>query len=261
MKSYRVKQVAQMAGVSVRTLHHYDQIGLLEPAYVGENNYRFYTRNELVKLQQILFFKDMGLNLHQIAKALKNTKAERAQLLKDHKQQLQIQARRQNQLIQTIDRTIDELMGNEKMKVEDLYKGFSEEKQSEHEQWLIDKHGPEAKQAIRMANDQFELKAAGNKDQLVAKRMAELKDIEGEVILMLQSGVANDDKALDELMKYHHAWVAQWWGKKPDQSAYIGLSLMYQSHPDFVARYEALAPSLTEYLAGAMVSFASRHLN
>ncbi|MFT6658062.1 MerR family transcriptional regulator [Maritalea sp.] len=260
MLSYRVKQVAQMAGVSVRTLHHYDQIGLLEPAYIGENSYRYYTRDELVKLQQILFFKDMGLSLSNIAKALKNSEAERAQVLIEHKKQLQMQARRQNQLINTIDRTIDELLGNEKMKVEDLYKGFSEEKQHEHEQWLIDNHGRDMKQSIDAARTKIETDAVGGREQLIAQRMAELQDIESEIILALQGGIACDDPALDEAITRHRNWVAKWWGRQPDHPSYIGLSQMYQSHPDFIARYEALAPGFTEYLGGAMASFANRCL-
>lgn len=261
MQSYRVKQVAQMAGVSVRTLHHYDKIGLLEPAYIGANNYRYYTRDELVKLQQILFFKDMGLSLHQIAMALKNTNVDRAQLLIEHKKQLQLQARRQNQLIRTIDRTIDELLGNEEMKVDDLYKGFSTKKQREHEQWLVDHHGPHMTPDIDLARNKLEKDADGKKDQLITQRMGELKEIEGEIILAFQSGITSEDEALNVAMKRHHQWVAQWWGKKPDQSAYIGLAQLYQSHPDFVARYEALATGFTPFLAQAMVAFAKRSLD
>jgi len=258
MRSYRVKQVAQMAGVSVRTLHHYDQIGLLEPAYIGENNYRYYTRDELMKLHQILFFKEMGLSLDDIAKALEMPDTERAQLLVEHKQKLQIEARRQKQLIKTIDRTIDELMGNETMKVEDLYKGFSEEKQSGYEQWLAENYGPDVERSVIEARNQLE--SASGKNALIERRMLALQEIENDLILALQSGIGSDDTSLEPIIERHHSWVAQWWLKQPDQQSYIGLSQLYQSHPDFVARYEALAPGLTAFLVDAMVAFAKKHL-
>ena len=70
MSGYTVKQVAKLSGVSVRTLHHYDEIGLLEPAAVGGNGYRYYGREELLRLQQILFHRELGIPLDQIGRLL-----------------------------------------------------------------------------------------------------------------------------------------------------------------------------------------------
>ena len=70
MGTYTVKQLARLSGVSVRTLHHYDEIGLLRPAFVGENRYRYYGREELLRLQDILFHRELGVPLQEIAKLL-----------------------------------------------------------------------------------------------------------------------------------------------------------------------------------------------
>ncbi len=261
MKTYQIKQVAQMAGVSVRTLHHYDQIGLLCPAFVGDNGYRYYSRDELMRLQEILFFKGMGVGLSEIAQILEKPDHERAQMLKKHKTRLEQDQRRQLQLIKTIERSIDELNGVKKMNVNDLYKGFSKEKQANYEKELIDIRGPAIAIEIDEAKKKLKVDAAGGEDQLIAQRMAELADIEGEIVLALQGGVSAESDDLDTIIGRHHNWVSQWWKKQPDQAAYIGLSQMYESHPDFVARYEALAPGLTAYLAKAMVAFAHRQLS
>lgn len=261
MKTYQVKQVAQMAGVSVRALHHYDQIGLLCPAFVGDNGYRYYTRDELVRLQEILFFKEMGIGLGAIAQVLEKPDRERAQMLKEHKTRLEQEQRRQLQLIKTIERSIDELNGVMKMNVNELYKGFSKKKQAAYEQELIDTHGPNMAKEVAEARQKLKDDQTRAGDGLIAHRMAELADIEGEIVLALQGGVSADDVALDKVVARHHNWVSQWWKKQPDQAAYVGLSQMYQSHSDFVARYEALAPGLADYLAKAMVAYAHRHLS
>jgi len=161
MRTYTVKQVAMMAGVSVRTLHHYDQMGLLSPAFVGENNYRYYTRDELVGLQEIQFFKRMGLSLAQIRTAQGKPDNERAQMLECHKVRLEQEARRQLQLIKTIDRTIAELNGEKKMNLKELYEGFSEEKQKGFEQELINQYGKAMKEDIAAAQYKLERDANG----------------------------------------------------------------------------------------------------
>ena len=68
---YTIKQLADLSGVSTRTLRHYDAIGLLKPAYYGDNSYRYYDKAQLLLLQQILFFRDTGLKLESIQKIIK----------------------------------------------------------------------------------------------------------------------------------------------------------------------------------------------
>lgn len=203
----------------------------------------------------------MGLGLGDIANVLEKSEADRADLLKKHKAEMERRAERQRQLIETIEKTIAELSGAEKMDVKDLYKGFSEETQRDYQQWLIEEYGEDMPRLIEEARQKLEKDASGGKEQLVAQRMAELADIEGELVLAMQGGIAPDTIALNEALSRHNNWVGQWWGKTPDQDSYSGLADLYKSHPDFVARYEALAPGFSDYLTTAMKSYAERVLS
>lgn len=122
---YTVKQVAEMSGVSVRTLHFYDEMGLLRPAYTKPNGYRVYEEPQLLALQQILFYRELGFELKRIKKVLSQRKFERAAALRSHRKVLEQNAVRTRTLIETIDKTINHLKGTEKMKSEEMFAGFS----------------------------------------------------------------------------------------------------------------------------------------
>jgi DNA-binding transcriptional MerR regulator len=123
--AYTVKQVAAMSGVSVRTLHFYDETGLLEPAFVGANGYRFYEEPQLLTLQQILFYRELGFELKQIQRILGRADFEKVAALESHREVLQTNVDRTRSLIATIDKTIEHLKGATKMKSEDMFVGFS----------------------------------------------------------------------------------------------------------------------------------------
>src|SRR6478672_2887507 len=86
--AYTVKQVARISGVSVRTLHFYDEAGLLKPAYYGANGYRFYEEPQLLTLQQILFYRELGFELKQIRRILGRADFEKVAALKSHREVL-----------------------------------------------------------------------------------------------------------------------------------------------------------------------------
>src|SRR6516164_6191659 len=86
--SYTVSQLAALSGISVRALHHCDEIGLLKPASVGLNGYRYYGREELLRLQQILFHRELGLSLDEIRRAIDTPGFDRAAALRDQRQKL-----------------------------------------------------------------------------------------------------------------------------------------------------------------------------
>src|SRR4029078_951215 len=105
--AYTVKQVASMSGVSVRTLHFYDETGLLKPAYCGANGYRFYEEAQLLTLQQILFYRELGFELKQIKRILRRGHCEKAAALRAHRAVLEENLLRARLLIETVDKTID----------------------------------------------------------------------------------------------------------------------------------------------------------
>src|SRR3954462_3076814 len=102
--AYTVKQVAALSGVSVRTLHFYDEVGLLKPAYVGANGYRFYEVPQLLSLQQILFYRELGIELKQIKEILGRADFEKIAALESHRQVLEQNLTRTQTLIETIDK-------------------------------------------------------------------------------------------------------------------------------------------------------------
>src|SRR5690348_4771517 len=138
MKDLTVKQLAAISGVTVRTLHHYDEIGLLKPAATGANGYRYYGRRELLRLQRILFHRELGVPLHSIAQLLELQEQDQIGLLLQHRQMLTAERERYRILIDTIDRTLSSLKGETPMADADLYKGFTAQKQAGYEAWLIE---------------------------------------------------------------------------------------------------------------------------
>lgn len=123
--AYTVKQVARISGVSVRTLHFYDETGLLKPAYLGANGYRFYEEPQLLTLQQILFYRELGLELKQIQRILGQRQFEKLEALRSHRKILHQKLIQTGRLIETIDKTIQHLKGTKKMKSQEMFAGFS----------------------------------------------------------------------------------------------------------------------------------------
>src|SRR3990167_1934164 len=136
--AYTVNKLAKLSGVSARTLHFYDEIGLLKPAYYGENNYRYYKEEQLLMLQQILFYRELGMPLSDIQRIISSDDFNKIEALQSHKKVLKQGLDRSQLMIKTIDKTISHLRGKDKMKDEELYYGFDSEKQKEHEKYLVD---------------------------------------------------------------------------------------------------------------------------
>lgn len=253
-KAYTVKQVARMSGVSVRALHHYDQIGLLRPAFLGENRYRYYGEEELLRLQQILLHRELGIPLSEIAAILDAPGFDRLSALRDQRERLAAEARRYAQLVRTIDRTIASLNGDRTMKKADLYKGISPEKQSEYEAWLVAERGGDMAERIRDSRRRYDALSEAEKQAL----LDDLKRVEEQLAEAMRTGVLAQAAALDALIERHRDWVAYMWNRPCPPEAYAGLADLYLSHPDFRARYETIAPGFTDFLATAMKSWARR---
>jgi MerR family transcriptional regulator, thiopeptide resistance regulator len=254
MKALTVKQLAAISGVTVRTLHHYDEIGLLKPAYVGENGYRYYEKPQLLRLQQILFHREFGAPLNQIAELLDMGGEDQVGVLLRHRERLEAEARRYAELIATIDRTIADLEGQNDMKNADLYKGFSAERQAEYEAWLIERYGEPMKASI----DRSKKAMAKMSEAEQTAVMQELHDLEQALAEGLRRGVDPVSDAIDKLVARHRAWVAQAWDRPCTAEAYSGLADLYLSHPDFVKRYETIETGFADYLTTAMKAHAAK---
>jgi len=166
------------------------------------------------------------------------------------------EAARYRKLLRTLDATLADLEGETSMSETELFGGFSPEKQAEHEAWLEGRYGDGTR--ARIAGSKAKMKGWSKAD--FAALMAEGEAIEQAMGKALTDGLPVDSGAVRALMARHHAWVARSWPSPPTAEAFAGLGAMYLEHPEFTARYEAIAPGLAEYMAEAMRCFAEAEL-
>ncbi len=203
-KMYTVKELAVLAGVSVRTLHHYDTVGLLKPAHIGVNRYRYYGREELLRLQQILLHRRLGMALDEIGAVLDAPEFDRLKALEMQRERIQAEIGRFSEILGTISRTIASLKGVHEMDDKDLYSGLvSPEKQAEYDAWLVERFG----EGVRSSPPNGEAPKA-DKDA----SMAELEKIERRLADLKRRGVAVDDPKVASAVEAHRRWLEKMWG-------------------------------------------------
>lgn len=254
MTRYTVKQLADLARISVRTLHHYDDIGLLKPAWLGHNGYRYYEPPQLYRLQQVLMYREFGLSLEEIKAILDAPGFDVASALRQHRRRLVERLEQQQALIDVIDATLARLDGDADMPDKSLYQWPSPQKQAEYEAWLAERYGPDMRERIapsRVAAEAMDNKAA-------AAVIAELQSVESDLAARFAAGIGPEDAALADVLDRHRGWVGRMWNGDCPPKAYAGLADLYLDHPDFVARFEAIAPGFAPWLAAAMKAYAAR---
>ena len=139
---FHIKEAAQLSGVSVKTLYHYDKIGLLVPLK-SENGYRIYSQEDLERLQVILYYKYLGFSLEKIAELLKEEKTDLLPHLTRQLEYLTRERQHLDTLISTLQKTIQEQKGERKMTIEEKFTGFSYQDHQKHHQEVVDKYGQE----------------------------------------------------------------------------------------------------------------------
>ena len=256
MTFHTVSEASKISGVSVRALHHYDDIGLLKPDHVAENGYRYYGRQALLRLQQIMLHREMGLSLAAIGQILDDPGFDPASALRAHRDHLAAEARRYQVLLETVDRTLAQLKGDADVKDKDLYRGFDPGKQAEHEAWLEKRFGKGITAEIE--GSKARMKDWKPSDHAAAQ--VEVDQIEADMASALADGLPADSAAARAIAGRLHAWVARAWKRPPNREAFIGLAGLYAEHPEFRARYEGRAEGLTEYLGLAMIAYAEQAL-
>jgi DNA-binding transcriptional MerR regulator len=247
--SWSIVEVARHAGVSSRTLRHYDDLGLVPPAYVGANGYRYYDEDALLRLQEVLLLRELGLPLDAIRRILDAT-SDRTAVLREHHAALLAERDRLDHLAATVGRTIQMREGGSTMGPEELFDGFDADRQREYETELVDRFGASAQEKIDES-----WRRVGEMSKADADRIqSELAALDADYAALLDSGVAPDDPRTQEVTAGHHAWVCQFW--TPDAEAFAGLGDLYVDSPDFHARYDAVRPGLAEYVRDAMAVYA-----
>lgn len=236
-----VKQLSKLAGVTPRTLHHYDEIGLLKPSRVGDNGYRYYGEESVLRLQQILFYRELGIPLDDIKKIMGRRDFDVLGALRSHKEALQKQVTRLNRLINTVDNTIYSLKGNNMMSNEEYFEGFSEEEQEKYALEAEQLYDPET---VRESNRKWKAYSAAKKEAI----MAEGKAIYTDMIAAMPKGAASKDvQAIVERWRKH---MDYFWTPNLDQL--LGLANGYNDDSRFKATFDKMHPQLAEFMREAV---------
>jgi MerR family transcriptional regulator, thiopeptide resistance regulator len=236
-----VKQLSKLAGVTPRTLHHYDEIGLLKPSRVGDNGYRYYGEESLLRLQQILFYRELDIPLEEIKKIMGRRDFDVLGALQSHKDALKTQVRRLNRLINTVDHTINHLKGNTIMSDKAYFEGFSEEEQEKYAAEAEQIYDPET---VRESNRKWKSYSAAKKESI----MAEGKAIYTDLIAAMPKGAASADvQALVERWRKH---MEYFWTPKLYQL--LALANGYNDNPRFKANFDKVDPRLAEFMREAV---------
>jgi len=238
---FTVKQLSRLAGVTPRTLHHYDAIGLLKPSRVGDNGYRYYGEESVLRLQQILFYRELGIPLEDIKKIMGRRDFDVLEALYSHKQALQKQVTRLNRLIDTVDNTIYHLKGNIVMSDKAYFEGFSEEEQEKYAAEAEQMYDPET---VRESNRTWKGYSAAKKEAI----LAESNTIYSDMIAAMPKGAASPEvQAIVERWRKH---LNYFWTPKLDQL--LALANGYHDDPRFRANFDKMHPQLAGFMQEAV---------
>jgi DNA-binding transcriptional MerR regulator len=246
--AYTIKKLAEMAGVSVRTLHHYDAIGLVSPESRSASGYRLYGDKELLRLQQVLFYRELDMSLEEIGRILDEPGYEALDALETQKRLLAARALRIGRLMDTVDRTIGRLKGETMLSDEDLYAGFAKDdveriKAEAKERWgKTDAYAQSQKRVARMSKEDW------------AKVKAEGEAIDAAVAAAMADAKGPRDAAVQALMARKFEHLRSFY--EPTPQMFAGLGSMYVEDERFKKHYEDIAPGLAGYLRLAMAAFA-----
>lgn len=246
---YTVKQLSSFAGVSVRTLHYYDEIGLLKPSFLKENGYRYYEEKELLKLQQILFFRELEFSLEEIREIISASNFDMVEALKDQRHLLEMKRQRIDGLVQTIEKTIVTMKGGDSMKSDDLFAAFDDTE--------MNKYKEEARQRWGHT-DAYKQSAERTKHWTKEdyRRIAE----EGKAFTQKLANVMGLDIQNDEVQKLialHYQGIQQFYDCPLDM--YRNLADMYITDPRFTANYDKVKPGLAKFIRDAIYYYADVH--
>lgn len=239
---YTVKTLSQLSGVTVRALHFYEEAGLLKPAYYGANGYRYYEEKELLTLQQILFFKELGFSLKQIEKVLGKADFDRLDALYTHKQSLTKELKKIEKLLITLDKTIDHLRGKKKMKEKEIFEGFTT--------CSVAKEGTSYFEAEQLVLNSIKSGVEIDKAALAKEGIALYK----QIAACLNQGLKPSSKEVQNLIKKHYTLTKK--VHHTSKEVYAAYARLYKEHPAFTAQLKAIHPKLPRFLSEAMHLFA-----
>lgn len=246
---WAIGEVARLSGVSSRTLRHYHAIGLLEPVGVAAGGRRVYGRAELLRLQQILLLRELGVDLATIREVLADEGPDLLVRLREHRDRLVERRDRLDRLVATVTSTIESLERGHVMAAKDLYQGF------DHSRYEAEARERWGDAAVDRSNEAWA--TLGPEGQAEFRR--EQQEIGTGLAGLLAEDVPVEDERVQALVARHYAQILHFW--TPSAEAYRNLGQMYVDDPHFTATYDAVAPGLARYLRDAMSVYARDHLD
>lgn len=247
---YTVNKLAQLSGVSSRTLRYYDQIGLLKPARINSSGYRIYGQKEVDLLQQILFYRELEVRLEEIIEIINQPTFNQTTALKNHYNNLKKKRARLDKIIATVEMTIASKEGGISMQDKQKFEGFKEKMIEDNEQ----KYGKE----IREKYGDETVDASNAKLRGMSQEDYQAMAVLGEEILsLLEKAYETGDPASDVAQKLaakHKEWLMYSWPNY-SKEAHAGLAEMYVADERFTAYYDKNVKGGTEFLRDAILIY------
>jgi DNA-binding transcriptional MerR regulator len=249
--AYTVQKLATLSGVSVRTLHHYDEVDLLKPAYYGANGYRFYEEEQLLVLQQILFFRELGFELQKIREIIKKNDFDRIAALHSHRKMLTNSIEKTRELIQTIDNTIKHLQGEKKMKDKQFFEGLNSPKQKEYEEYLV-KTGKNSAEELEQGRKRLEKW----KKEDWQETQAEWDQLLKAYVNAIKNNKRPESPEAQDLIQLHFKYLKKF-GIEVKKEEAVEKARSYLDHPDWRKFYDGHHPQLLEFILAATEVYAN----
>ncbi len=250
---YTVQKLAKLAGVSTRTLRYYDEIEILKPARINSSGYRIYGKNEVNRLQQILFYRELGVNLTDIKQIMTNPAFDESKALKEHREQLLDKRKQIDLLIANVDKTIAQKEGRGIMSDQEKFEGFKkkalEENEKKYGNEIREKYGDET---VKQSNEKF--MNMSKEDHEAVTRLSE------ELMETLSDAMKTGDPAGElgqKAAELHKQWIKYFWPQY-SKEAHAGLAQMYVDDERFTAYYDKQQPGTAEFLRDAIFVYTGQ---
>ncbi|MBI6871783.1 MerR family transcriptional regulator [Clostridium aciditolerans] len=247
---YTVQKLGKMAGVSTRTLRYYDEIGILKPARINSSGYRIYGEKEVDRLQQILFYRELGVSLESIKEIITSPSFDGTAALREHREKLLEKREQLNMLIANVDKTIAATEGRIKMSNKEKFEGFKQKMIDENEK----KYGKEIREKY---GDETIDKSNKKLKNMTEEQYAELEKLGRDVIETLSKAFETGDPEGELAQKaadLHRQWLSYSWPSY-SKEAHAGLAQMYVDDERFTAYYDKNQPGLAAFLRDAILIY------
>lgn len=239
-----VKEVAGLSGVTVRTLHHYDEIGLLRPRERSEAGYRLYAREDLERLQEIIGWRELGFPLAEIAQLLDDPHYDRVGALRRQRELVAEQRERLGSLAAALDAAIAAAESGKDQDVNEMFDGFDPAGYEEeaHERWG---DTPEFAESTR--------RTRGYREGEWSSIRAEADEIAGEFAALMAAGADPAGSEAGETVRRHREHISRWFYECSPEM-HRGLGDLYVSDARFTRTWDKRAPGLAAYVRQAIAA-------